>query len=342
MEQTDFSRYLSKFLSRHMPHERNVSPNTVASYRDAFVLFLSYMRDAKGKKAECVVLADITRDNVLGFLNWIVDTKGSSISTRNNRLAAIHAFVTYLQYECVDRIGQWQSVMSIKNMKKKRTLPIHYTREAMKAILAQPDSSRYDELRHLAMLEIMYDTGCRVQELVDLTVDSLRIQVKPYTVKIVGKGRKVRVVPLSGSVVKTLKKYMEVYRIDMENDSKQPLFVSKYRAKLTRAGVTYILKKYADMARREYPGLIPDVISCHQVRHTRAMNLQEEGVSLVWIRDLLGHESVQTTEIYARTASKQRREAIEKASEVLNPNPAVGMWNVDNNLLSWLKSLGKK
>ena len=157
-----------------------------------------------------------------------------------------------------------------------------------------------------------------------------------------GKGRKVRIVPLSDPVVNTLKKYIHVYGIDLVNDAKVPLFTNMYHSKLTRAGITYILQKYADMARMNLPGLIPEHISCHQVRHTRAMNLQAEGVSLVWIRDLLGHESVQTTEIYARTASRQRQEAIEKASEMLNPTPVVSEWNHNPDLLSWLKSLGKK
>lgn len=97
-EQTDFAKYLAKFLSIHLPHERNFSPNTISSYRDAFVLYLSFMRKEKGKKAENVFLADITRDNVLDYLEWLADTQKSSISTRNNRLAAIHAFVSYLQY----------------------------------------------------------------------------------------------------------------------------------------------------------------------------------------------------------------------------------------------------
>ena len=341
-EQTDFAKYLAKFLSIHLPHERNFSPNTISSYRDAFVLYLSFMRKEKGKKAENVILADITRDNVLDYLEWLADTQKSSISTRNNRLAAIHAFVSYLQYQCVDRLDQLQGVLAIKSMKKVRPVPVHYTREGMQAILAQPDPGQRDGIRHLAILEVMYDTGCRVQELADLTVGSLRIQAKPFTVKIVGKGRKVRIVPLSDPVVNTLKKYIHVYGIDLANDAKVPLFTNKYHSKLTRAGITYILQKYADMARMNLPGLIPEHISCHQVRHTRAMNLQAEGVSLVWIRDLLGHESVQTTEIYARTASRQRQEAIEKASEMLNPNPAVSEWNHNPDLLSWLKSLGKK
>ena len=154
-EQTDFAKYLAKFLSIHLPHERNFSPNTISSYRDAFVLYLSFMRKEKGKKAENVFLADITRDNVLDYLEWLADTQKSSISTRNNRLAAIHAFVSYLQYQCVDRLDQLQGVLAIKSMKKVRPVPVHYTREGMQAILAQPDPGQRDGIRHLAILEVI-------------------------------------------------------------------------------------------------------------------------------------------------------------------------------------------
>lgn len=342
MKQTDFSKQLARFLGVYLPHERNVSPNTISTYRDTFVMFLSYMFEAKNRKAEKVVLSDINKDNVMDFLRWLVEAKGNSISTRNNRLAAIHAFVAYLQYECIDHIDQWQQVLSIKTMKKERPIPIHYSREGVKAIMSQPDSTDHDGIRHLAILEVMYDTGCRVQELIDLTVGSIRIQTSPYSIKIIGKGRKSRIVPVSEAVVWTIRKYFDVYKVDMDIDYNKPLFLNKYGNKLTRAGVTYILQKYANMARLDTPNLIPPVVSCHQLRHSRAMNLQEQGVNLVWIRDLLGHESVQTTEIYARTASKQKQEAIIKASEVLNPNPPTGTWNDNKDLMSWLKRLGKK
>lgn len=295
----------------------------------------------KKKRAERVTLSDFCRDNIACFLSWIIDIKGCTISTRNNRLAAIHSFATYLQYECVAQIDQWQNILSIRFMKKERPVPIHHTREGIKALLAAPDSDDYVGIRHLAMLEVMYDTGCRVQELVDLTVGSLRVQMSPCTIKIVGKGRKVRIVPLSETVVLTVRKYLETYRIDLSTEANRPLFRNKCGGKLTRAGVTYVLQKYASAVNKEHPGLMPDKISCHQLRHSRAMNLQEEGVDLVWIRDLLGHVSVQTTEIYARTASKQKNEAIKKASETLNPNPQISSWNDNKSLLSWLKSLGR-
>lgn len=339
--QTDFAKQLANFLGTYLPHERNVSPNTISTYRDTFVLFLSFMIEEKGMKAEKIELKYLCKNNVISFLSWLIETKGHSISTRNNRLAAIRSFAAYLQYECIANIDQWQQILSIRMMKKSRTIPVYYSRDGVKAILSKPDSNDYNGLRHLAILELMYDTGCRVQELVDLTVGSLRILCHPSSVKITGKGRKTRIVPLSDYVVDTVRKYMDAYNIDSDINSSNPLFVNKYGGKLTRAGVTYILQKYANEARLENPDIIPDNISCHQLRHSRAMNLQEEGVDLVWIRDLLGHESVQTTEIYARAASKQLFETIKKASETLNINSQNSMWQQNKDLLSWLKSLGK-
>ena len=122
-----------------------------------------------------------------------------------------------------------------------------------------------------------------------------------------------------------------------------PLFFNTRGEKLTRAGMTYIVKKYADMARQIEPELIPEVLSCHVLRHTKAMHLLQAGVNLVYIRDLLGHVSIQTTDVYARADSKQKREALERAYQPLAPqgNTTERLWEKDKDLLSWLKNLQK-
>ena len=342
MASNDLAKQLSRFLSVYLPHERNVSPNTVSAYRDAFISLLLYLRDEKHIKAEKATLADINRDNVIEYLQWLVDKKGCSIATRNNRLAAVRSFVSYLHYESVERMDQWQRILAIRGLKKEHTTPSHFTKEGIKLLLGQPNTTDQKELRHLAILALMYDTGCRVQELADLTIESLRIQCRPCSIKIYGKGRKTRIVPLSEHVVDILTKYIGRYHIDTDIGKKNPLFCSSSKNKLTRAGITYILKKYAAMARMSNPNLIPEITSCHQLRHSRAMHLLQSGVNLVWIRDLLGHSSIQTTEIYARVDSKQKREAIEKASENLTPSDVIGEWVDNNDLISWLKGLGKK
>lgn len=340
-KENKLAKCLTKFLTEYLPLERNVSPNTIMAYRDSFVSFVAYMRDEKQIKIEKLSLSDLTKDNIVDYLKWMVECKGMGIATRNHRLAAIHSFVSYLQYEQIEQLDQWQSVMSIKNMKKVQDVPTHFTKEGIKLLLEQPEQNDKNELRHLTILALMYDTGCRVQELADLKVDSLYIQSKPYTIRIYGKGRKVRIVPLSENVMIILKNYMDRFDLSDARHLRNTLFYNCFGQKLTRAGITYILKKYADMARTVNSGIIPETTSCHQLRHSRAMHLLQSGVNLIWIRDFLGHTSIQTTEVYARTDSKQKREAIEKANADLMPSGGIGEWENNQNLMTWLKSLSK-
>lgn len=290
---TDFAKYLSRYLSSYLPYERNVSPNTIAAYRDSFVVFINYMKDEKHIKVDKLTLESITKENVVSFLSWLIDPKGYNISTRNCRLAAIHSFISYLQYEKVEKLNEWQSILSIKNMKKESNAPNYLTIDGIKLLFAQPDADDYGGLRHLTILALVYDTGCRVQELIDLTVDSLRIQTEPYTIRIYGKGRKTRIVPMVRNQTVFLQKYMDSYRLNEDNCRSHPLFFNNRGEKITRTGVTYILKKYADMARQITPSLIPERISCHSLRHSKAMHLLQAGVNLIWIRDLLGHATIQ-------------------------------------------------
>ena len=274
------------------------------------MVFINYMKDEKYIKVDKLTLDSITKENVISFLNWLIDPKGYNVSTRNCRLAAIHSFISYLQYEKVEKLNEWQSILSIRDMKKESNTPNYLTVDGIKLLLAQPDAEDYSGLRHLVILALMYDTGCRVQELIDLTVDSLRIQTEPYTIRIYGKGRKTRIVPMVRNQIVFLRKYMDRYGLNENNCLSHPLFFNNRGEKITRTGVTYILKKYADMARQTAPSLIPERISYHSLRHSKAMHLLQAGVNLIWIRDLLGHTTIQTTEVYARADSKQKRVAL--------------------------------
>jgi len=228
-------------------------------------------------------------------------------------------------------------------MKKESNAPKYLTVDGIKLLLSQADVEDYYGLRHLAILALMYDTGCRVQELIDLAVNSLRIQTEPYTISIYGKGRKTRIVPMVRNQIVLLRKYMDRYGLNENNCINHPLFFNNRGEKMTRTGVTYILKKYADMARQTAPSLIPEKISCHSLRHSKAMHLLQAGVNLIWIRDLLGHTTIQTTEVYARTDSKQKREALERAySDMLPGKTKDGEWQKNQTLLDWLKGLQKE
>ncbi len=182
----------------------------------------------------------------------------------------------------------------------------------------------------------MYDTGSRVQEIIDLTPSAIRLD-NPYTIRITGKGNKTRIVPLLEEQVKILKNYLHEYDLLKPDARLYPLFTNSRQEKLSRPGVTHILLKYANRARVRNPALIPEKLSCHSLRHSKAMHLLQAGVNLVYIRDILGHVSVTTTEVYARADSRQKREALEKAYIDVSPKE-LPVWVNNNNLLGWLKS----
>lgn len=337
---TDFAKHLSRFLSDYLPHERNVSPNTISSYRDAFVLLIDYMRGEKGIPLERLALKHLDRDTIASFLKWLVEAKKNSPATRNYRLAAIHSFCRYLQYACIDQMEQWQKILTIRAMRSDKKELRYLTTEGVKLLLEQPDRHTWKGRRHLALLSLMYDTGARVQEMADLTVGSVRIGSEPYTIRLFGKGRKYRTVPLVREQTEILRAYMEENRLNDPNKATHPLFFNSRNEKLTREGISYIFSSYASMARKISPDLIPARLSCHSLRHSRAMHLLQAGVNLVYIRDMLGHVSIQTTDVYARADSKAKREALEKAYKNLTPEESTDrVWERNKNLREWLKSL---
>ena len=335
MKPTDFSKYLTGFLTRYLSHERGASTNTIKAYRDTFVLFITFM-ECKNVKVGKLTLEKISKEIVIEFLGWIQTERNCSSSTRNVRLAAIHSFFRYVQYQHPENLYEYQKILSIK-LKKTEGIPMNYlTIDGITLLLQQPDMATSKGRRDLALLSLMYDTGARVQELIDLTPSMIRLD-GPCTIRITGKGNKTRFVPMLDEQVRLLNNYMNENKLLEPHANMYPLFCNNRREKLTRAGVNYILLKYAGMAKMKCAKLIPEKISCHSLRHSKAMHLLQAGVNLVYIRDILGHVSVQTTEIYAKADSRQKREAIEKAYTDVKPKKDP-KWLTNDNLLEWLKS----
>ncbi|MDR0231605.1 MAG: site-specific integrase [Dysgonamonadaceae bacterium] len=336
MKPTDFAKYISGFLTKYLLNEKGASNNTISSYRDTFVLLINFLQTKKQIKVEKITLDKITKETILEFLDWLQKERKCSVSTRNSRLSAIHSFYKYLQCESLEHVHECQRILSIK-FKKAATENVNYlTIEGIKLLLLQPDTNTSRGRRDLTLLSLMYDAGARVQEIIDLTPSMLRID-KPATIKIIGKGNKARIVPMLDAQVEHLRNYLKENRLNESFANKYPLFHNSKKEKLTRAGVNHIIKKYADAARKVNQAIIPQKISCHTLRHSKAMHLLQAGVNLVYIRDILGHVSIQTTEIYARADSKQKRQALEQAYVEINPDEKP-MWVENDNLLSWLKN----
>jgi len=332
MKVTDFAGYLSKYLTSYLPGQRNLSPHTIASYRDTFRLLLTFCRDDKGICPESLTLAHIDDDLVREFMAWIESVRKCSIATRNQRLAAIHAFFRYVQALAPEKILVYQRILAIP-LKRTGTPHISYlTQDALESILRQPDRHTAAGRRDLVLLAVLYDSGARVSELTELLVRDVRL-AQPATITLKGKGRKVRHVPLMGRTASLLSDYMKERRLELDF----PLFFNSRRQKLTRAGVSYIIGKYVKVANK-HGALLPNKVSPHVLRHTKAMHLLQANVNLVYIRDFLGHVSVTTSEIYARADNRMKRLALEKAYS-LPTSDNLPHWQDDSDLLSWLQGL---
>lgn len=342
MTKNDFAKCLRGFFTEYLSAERGVSFNTLRSYGTAFTSYLDFMRVKRKVDAEKLTLEHMSRKNVLDYLDWLQTEKSSSVSTRNQRLAAIHAFCRYMQYEDVTRLYQWQEILGVKMKKAIKGTMNYLTMDAVKELLAHIPQTTMRGRRDLTMLSLLYETGARVQELIDLRPVDVCLS-KPYYVTLFGKGNKKRLVPIQDAQVSILRKYMEENHLLELRMNHRPLFQNGRGGKLTGAGITYILKNYATMVRTATENLIPEKISPHCLRHSKAMHLLQAGVNLVYIRDILGHVSIQTTEVYARADSKQKREALEKTYTSILPQEEDNKpsWESDSELKSWLKNLGR-
>lgn len=335
----DFSQVLESFFMDYLIKERGISGNTIRSYRDTFVKFIDYMSQVHHTSPDKIKLESLTKDMVSSFLDWLESSNNASISTRNQRYAALRSFFKYMMYEDPMHLAQWKLAASMKNKKCTSNTMSYLSTEGISLLLKQVNTSIPEGRRDFTLLSLLYNTGARVSELTALTPSSIRL-TKPYVVELYGKGSKKRIVPIDENVMELAKQYMEEKHLLGPGKSHYPLFHNVWGERLTTPGISYIIRKYAASARAISPELIPERISPHVFRHSRAMHLLQAGVNLVYIRDILGHVSIQTTEIYARADSKYKREALEKAYlDVGVIEPEVKSWEKDEKLKAFLKGL---
>lgn len=339
MKQTAFAKYLTLFMITYLVGERGYSRHTVSAYRDTITLLLVFMRDVHGIKADRLEFGDISAERITEFLNWLEQHRHCGISTRNARLAALHSFFRFLVYKYPDLINNWQAILALRVKKCASPDVVYLTADGVKLLLAQPDTTKKKGRRDQMLMSLMFECAGRVQEIVDLVPARVNFG-KPALLTIKGKGNKTRLVPLTEKLTAILKRYMHENGLLRDQATDYPLFGNGRGDKLTRMGITAIIRKYSAMARATNPSLIPPGISPHSLRHSKAMLLQQSEVNIVAIRDFLGHASVTTTEIYARIDNQQKREALEKTSLVPESSKDP-IWQSNKGLLNWLESLGR-
>jgi len=332
---TDFALFLRRFLTAHLAGLRGYSPNTIASYRDAFKLLICYFRDERSVPPERLTLEQVDAAAITGFLHWLRTSRHNSASTSNQRLAAIDSFFTWMQSQDPARMACCQDILAIPASKHDRPAVAHLSTGQTRQLLALPDRSTRAGRRDAALLATLYDTAARVQELADLTVRDIRLD-NPAMAALTGKGRKTRHVPIDTSTAALLAAYLAERHLDSPGREDHPVFFNQHRSKLSRGGIAWILRKY--QAQATDPALANARLSPHILRHSRAMHLYDAGIPLPYIRDILGHVDMSTTEIYARASTEAKRRAREAVYDNVVTTD-LAEWNQTPELLSWLASL---
>lgn len=336
MKKTDFTKALTSYFSTYLPETCGVSPNTCNSYRDAFKLLLLYFQEEKGVPANSIELRMLNRNLASDFLDWLEAQRKVSVTTRNQRLAAMKAFAHYVQYRNPEYLENCTDIIAMRPKKHEKPVIPFLTEEELKALLIQPDPSTRHGLRDLTLLSLLYDSGARVQEITDLKLKDIRL-TNPAMATLTGKGRKARQVPLMKETCKLLDAYIRNFNLNSEPLT-SPLFFNQKGQALSRYGITYILKKYVSQAELDSD---TRKISPHVLRHTKAMHLLRAGVNMIYIRDFLGHVDISTTEVYARIDAEMKRKVFEEKVPNFTPNTTMP-WEEDKDLLQWLTKFGKK
>jgi integrase/recombinase XerD len=332
---TDFAVFLRRFPTMHLAGLRGCSPHTVASYRDTFKLLITYFRDEASIPPERLTLERIDAATITGFLNWLEASRHNSTSTRNQRLAAVSSFYRWLQSQDPTQLACCQDILAIPAKKQTQPTVHHLTVEQTRRLLAAPDRATRRGRRDATLLATLYDTGARVQELADLAVRDIRLQ-PPALAVLTGKGGKTRHVPVTDNTVALLDAYLAEHHLNTPGHDDHPLFVNQHGGKLSRGGIAWIIGKYHAMT--AHPTLADIDISPHTLRHSKAMHLYDAGIPLPYIRDILGHVDLSTTEIYARASTEAKRRALEAAYTDIVTND-LPEWNQDPGLLNWLAQL---
>jgi len=335
-----FSYLVTTFFTAHLSAELGLSPNTVASYSDCMKLLVNYLCERLQIEPETIDIQMISPERVLDFLDYVEKERGNATSTRNQRLAAIKTFFHFLARTVPELMHANERIQAIRLKSTEHHPPPSLTVEEVDAILVCPDPGTLMGARDKALLQLMYNTGARAQELADVTVADVRFET-PATVTVTGKGRKTRVIPLWEDTVEILTHYLELrkqLRIDSEH-----LFLSSRGGPMTRFGIGRRVAVYVKAAIAACPSLQGRNITPHAFRHTTALHLIEAGNDIFVVRDWLGHAHVKTASQYVEISVERKRKALEKMPPPDGgKSPEAPQWKQQPELMEFLTRCSRK
>lgn len=326
-----FPTLLQSFFTDRLVAQRRASPHTVAAYRDTFRQLLRFAKVKLGKEPSVLTLEDLDANFIAGFLENLEKVGGVCAATRNVRLAAVRSFFKYLAFQEPARAAAVQRVLAIPRKRQDRALVEYLTRAETEALIAAPDRTTYLGRRDHAILHLAVQTGLRVSELTGLRCADLCLGTGAH-VRCLGKGRKERCTPLT----KATAKIMGAWCRERNGAPTDPLFPSARGLSFSSDGVQYLLKKHARVAGQGCPSIDNKRVSPHVLRHTAAMNLLQAGVDRSLIALWLGHESVETTQVYLSADLILKEKILTKTRPL---KALAGRYRPDGDLLAFLKGL---
>lgn len=322
---------LERFFTQRLMQQRQASPHTISSYRDTFRQFLKFIEQRLHKPPSRLRFEEIDAPLIVAFLDDLEKHKGISVRSRNLRLTAIHSFFRYAAFEAPAHSAQIQRALAIPSKRFARTLVPFLARPEVEALLAAPDRRSWSGRRDHAFLLVAVQTGLRLSEMTGLKREDLILGAGAH-VRVIGKGRKERCTPLARSTLAVLTTWLR----EPQRGTDDVLFPSAMGRRLSVHGVHYLLNKHRTTASTSCPSLKQKRVTVHRLRHTMAMDLLQAGVDRAVIALWLGHESVETTQIYLDATLAMKEHALAKTSP---PHGKPGRYHPGDRLLGFLNSL---
>jgi site-specific recombinase XerD len=331
MTTTSLAPLLERFFTQRLMQQRQASPHTISSYRDTFRLLLTFAQQRLHTPPARLTFEAIDAPLVVAFLDHLEKQRRVSVRSRNLRLTAIHSFFRYVAFEAPAHAAQIQRALAIPSKRFTRTLVRFLTRPEVEALLAAPDQRTWFGRRDHAFLLTAVQTGLRLSELTGLTRDDVTLGIGAH-VRVIGKGRKERCTPLAKPTVAVLKRWLR----EPPRGDGQVLFPNARGTRLSPDGVHYLLVKQCTAAAKACPSLKDKHVTVHVLRHTMALDLLQAGVDRSVIALWLGHESVETTQIYLEATLAMKEQALARTQAL---NGKTGRYRPGDQLLGFLNSL---
>jgi site-specific recombinase XerD len=336
-----FLKYLRQYFTIHLPEQRQSSPHTITSSRQAWNMFLEYIVRTQDTKLEKLTFDSINQEVVYEFLSDMQKSRGWSKTTYNQRLSCIRSFYKYVA-EAEPLLAMYrQDISAVHLLKTPRIKPVSYLSDAaVKALLEQPDVSTRTGIRDLFFMVLTFDSAARCGEILNMTYGDFNVAGK--SIRVLGKGDKPRLIPVTDDTIEHFKRYEAIYH--SKPDTKTPLFYTIHRQKpgaMSHDNVARFMRGYGGAAHKRCPET-PKKPRPHQLRHSRAMGLYRKGMPLAMLAEWLGHDDPETTLIYAYADTEMKREAIERASrntDTISPPQTDRIWEGNEDMIQRLCGL---